>query len=209
MESHLADKTKAVPERTLLETPRLFLIGYTPVSMRYLFESLPKEETMLVLGHRNEAEFQNEWTKYQNGYASYNRSFLLFLLVDKESDKIIGRSGIHNWNKDHKRAELGYSIDDVAYRKKGLMREAVAAILDHAFCVLQLHRVEALVGAKNKDSLAIIGAFGFTQEGLLREHWWNGITHEDSLVFSLLKAEYPQHGANYDLRSESHTREGK
>ena len=91
-----------------IETKRLILKGITADDMNYIFENLTKPEIKKILGHRSEEDYLKDEYKHKNGYSSYNRSFILFLLTAKKSNKIIGRCGLHNWNKEHKRAELGY-----------------------------------------------------------------------------------------------------
>lgn len=173
-----------------LETPRLLLRGISPEQMRYIFENLPKEEIKSILGHRSEQDYEKEVLKHQNGYSSYNRSFKLFLLTDKASGTIIGRCGIHNWNAGHRRAEVGYVMEDEQYKKKGLMTEALEAVLEYGFRHMNLNRIEALVGAGNIPSLRLMEKFGFIQEGLLRQHYFASDKFEDSLVFSKLYEEH-------------------
>ncbi len=173
-----------------LETPRLLLTGLSPADMHAIFTRLPKAEIKTLLGHRSEADYLKEEHKHKNGYASYNRAFLLFLLTDKASGKIIGRCGIHNWNEEHKRAEIGYVMEDETFKRKGLMSEALSKIIDHAFRELKLHRLEALVGSSNLPSLRLMEINGFKQEGRLKEHRLSGKRYEDSLFFALLSDEY-------------------
>lgn len=174
----------------LIETERLLLKGLSPEDMTEIFEGNLKPEIMKILGHRSEADYEKEYLKYKNGYATYNRSFLLFLLVDKTSDKIIGRCGLHNWNTDHRRAEIGYMMEDEDYKKLGLMGEAVEAIIDYGFRFLDLHRIEGLVGKENIPSLRLMEKNNFIREGLLREHYYVAGKFEDSIVFSKLREEY-------------------
>lgn len=174
----------------LIETTRMELRGFTPLNMKEIFETYPKERIMQTLGHRSEEEYQSEAEKQKNGYASYNRSFVLFLLVEKTTGEIIGRCGLHNWNDKHFRAEIGYVMHNEDYRKKGLMTEAVQAIIQYGFEVMRLNRIEALVGANNTASLAIMKKFGFAREGLLCQHAYNGNDFEDSVAFALLKEGY-------------------
>lgn len=173
-----------------LETDRLLLKGLTPEAMTHLFENYPKTEIKMLLGHRSEEDYQLEEYKQKNGYAAYNRSFLLFLLTEKRSQKIIGRCGIHNWNKDHFRAEIGYSIQDEDDKKKGFMTEALPPIIAYGFNDLKLHRLEALVGAGNEASLRLLKKNRFVEEGLLREHYKTAQGYVDSICFSLLEREY-------------------
>lgn len=176
----------------LIETKRLKLTGFSPQDMTFIFENLSKDEIKTLLGHHTDDDYQKEEYKYKNGYASYNRSFILFLLSEKTTNKIIGRCGLHNWNKDHNRAEIGYNISDENFKRKGFMSEAVNAIIDYGFNKLNLHRIEALVGSNNIPSLKIIENHFFTKEGLLRKHYYVADKYEDSVLFSLLYEEYTE-----------------
>ncbi len=178
------------PNPVRIETQRMNLVGYSVEEISFIFEKFEKSDIMKVLGHRNEADYQSELFKHQNGYATYNRSFLMFLLCDKPTQQVIGRCGLHNWNKEHKRAEIGYSMSDECFKQKGLMSEAVAAIIQYGFHTLQLNRIEALVGSENVASLKIIEGQNFIKEGVLRDHYALGDGYEDSIAFSLLRKEY-------------------
>ncbi|MBI5214924.1 MAG: GNAT family N-acetyltransferase [Ignavibacteriae bacterium] len=174
----------------ILETNRLLLTGLTPADMKYIFENLPKPEIKKILGHRSEAEYLKEEQKQKNGYSSYNRSFVLFLLTDKESNKIIGRCGLHNWNVEHNRAEIGYVMEDEEFKQKKLMSEAVKSIIHYGFHQLHLNRIEALVGIDNIPSIKILENNNFRNEGVLREHMYVSNKFVDSYVYSLLRNEY-------------------
>ncbi len=174
----------------IIETNRLLLKGITPEYMKYIFENLTKSEIKIILGHRSEEDYQKEEIKHKNGYSSYNRSFMLFLLADKESNSIIGRCGLHNWNKEHRRAEIGYIMEDESARGKGLMTEAIKSILDYGFNNMNLNRIEALVGIGNSPSIRLMDKFNFKKEGVLRKHYFTSNKFEDSVIFSKLYSEY-------------------
>lgn len=174
-----------------LETRRLSLKGLTPEDMSYIFGHLAKDDIKKVLGHRSEEEYLTEEKKYLQGYASYNRRFVLFLMTDKSSGQIIGRCGLHNWNPDHFRSEIGYVMLEDDFKRKGLMTEAVEAIIHYGFTQLHLNRIEALVGPNNIPSLRIMEIFGFEKEGVLQQHYRVGDVFEDSVVFGLLREKMP------------------
>jgi ribosomal-protein-alanine N-acetyltransferase len=69
------------------------------------------------------------------------------------------------------------------------MVEALAAVIDLGFSAMELNRIEAFVGTDNTISKHLLEKFGFTQEGLLREHYKSGGQIEDSLVYSLLRSD--------------------
>lgn len=173
-----------------IETARLLLKGLTPEDMKYIFTNLTKPGIKEILGHRSEEDYLREENKHKNGYSSYNRSFKLFLLMDKDSGLIIGRCGIHNWNMEHNRAEIGYVMEDDSFKWKGLMSEAVSTIIDYGFSELKLNRIEALVGFGNVPSIRIMEKNNFKREGILRQHSRVADKYEDSILFSRLYNEY-------------------
>ena len=70
------------------------------------------------------------------------------------------------------------------------MGEALAALIDHAFGVLKLRRLEADVDPNNAGSLRILDRMGFRREGLLRERWNVAGEIQDSVVLGLLAREW-------------------
>jgi [ribosomal protein S5]-alanine N-acetyltransferase len=174
----------------IIETQRLLLKGLSPGDMQFIFEQYPKAEIKIILGHRTEEEFKKEAYKQKNGYSSYNRSFKLFLITAKATGYIIGRCGIHNWNVEHRRAEIGYVMEDEQYKRKGLMTEALGTIIEYGFTTMNLNRIEALVGSGNNPSLKLMEKYNFIKEGLLREHFYTEGKYEDSVLFSKLYREY-------------------
>ncbi|MCF6131613.1 GNAT family N-acetyltransferase [Flavobacterium wongokense] len=174
-------------ELETLETERLFLKKLTPETFTYIFENLPKAEIKKLLGLTTDAEFDKEKQKSEGGYVTYDRTIVAFLLVSKETNETIGRCGFHNWYKDHRRAELGYTMLKEEEKRKGYMGEAVKAIIAYGFNTMNLNRIEACIGPENLASQALVKRNGFTLEGHLRQHFVRDEIAGDSLIFSLLK----------------------
>jgi ribosomal-protein-alanine N-acetyltransferase len=61
-------------------------------------------------------------------------------------------------------AYLGYYAH-AAHARRGLMREAMEQLLDHAFGPLALHRIEANIQPGNRPSVALARGAGFRLEG--------------------------------------------
>ena len=174
----------------IIETRQLWLKGLSPYEMKNIFENHTKPEIKKILGHRSEEDFLKEESKHKNGYSSYNRSFMVFLLTDKTTNSIIGRCGLHNWNIEHKRAEIGYVMEDENYKQKGLMSEAIKAIIEYGFNKMNLNRIEALVSTENIPSLKLLKKFKFNKEGVLKQHYKTEDRFENSALFSILYNEY-------------------
>ena len=96
---------------------------------------------------------------------------------------------MHLINHHHKRAEIGYELDDTNWGQ-GYASEALQAILAYGFEKLQLIRIAAVVYVENKASQKLLNKAGFQEEGLLRKHMiQNGVAH-DTILYSLLKEEW-------------------
>lgn len=170
----------------ILETERLYLRKLTPEDFTYIFANYPKEEIMLFFSFETEEEFQTGKYKAENGYTSYNRSIVQFQLIEKNTNTVIGAAGFHNWYADHRRAEIGYHMKNEAFKNQGYMSEAVEKIIEYGFSNMNLHRMEALVGTENIPSLKLMEKFNFTQEGILKQHYFINNKFEDSIIFGRL-----------------------
>ncbi|MCM3879903.1 MAG: GNAT family N-acetyltransferase [Vicinamibacterales bacterium] len=66
-------------------------------------------------------------------------------------------------------AYLGYyAFEPLAGR--GLMREGLSQVIDHAFDEMKLHRLEANIQPKNRRSVALVRSLGFRREGFSRRY---------------------------------------
>ena len=171
-------------------TPRLNLIKITPDIFNHIFETNDDEGIKAFFGVDSDKWLEREKEKYRLGMAMFGKTMVYFVMKDKSTGKAIGGCGYHTWYTEHNRAELGYGITDESYKRKGLMSEALEAVLRYGFNEINLHRVEALTATYNTASIKTLEKFGFTYEGLLREHYYTNGKHEDSPIYSLLKHEF-------------------
>lgn len=174
----------------VLSTKRLALRKITPEVMDFAFTTYSDEELSLFLGTSNADDLEKEKEKWRKGLSTHNKSFLYFQLLDNSDNALIGWCGYHTWYLDHERAEIGYGLFDDQFKRKGLMSEAIAFILDYGFTEMNLNRVEAFTAQYNDASIQLLSKFGFEFEGELKGHYfWKG-TYEDSLLYSLLKSNH-------------------
>ncbi|MEO6694014.1 MAG: GNAT family N-acetyltransferase [Ignavibacteria bacterium] len=103
----------------------------------------------------------------------------------KPSDKLIGTGGFWRILKDHLRAEIGYDLNP-AYWKKGIMYEAITAMIKFAFNEMNLHSIEANIDPANNASEKLLEKTGFKKEGHITESFlFNGL-FTDTGVYSLV-----------------------
>lgn len=176
----------------LLETERLFLREYTPEICQQLFTSCSDTEIAAYLGLRTSAELAEEKENFSKGMVTYYSSFHNFHLLDKQNRDVLGRCGFHTWIPTHRRAEVGYHLFSDENKGKGLMTEALGAVLVHGFEQMNLYRIEALIADYNIPSHKLLKHYGFKEEGTIRGHYVVDGVNEDSLMLSLLLPEYQQ-----------------
>ncbi len=173
-----------------IETKRILLQVYTADDLTNISQSLTEQEIQLKLGLKKTEQINKHKEMYRQGFSSYNHSLVLMQLKLKTSDEIIGSCGFHNWNAEHRRAEIGYWLFTDEHKRKGYMGEALKAALAFGFEKLNLHRVEAQIGKENIASQKLVLANGFVPEGCLRKNYLIGDQFHDSLIYSLLGEEY-------------------
>ena len=102
---------------------------------------------------------------------------------------VVGGVDLHQWNRFHRRAEIGYSLAR-AWWGQGIASEAVRAVLDFGFSRMRLHRVTAMTIADNHRSVRMLERLGFRREGTRREYSWeeDGTFH-DSAIYGLLESD--------------------
>lgn len=112
----------------------------------------------------------------------------------KDCGKVIGTCGFHNVKAEHSRAEMGYEMGK-EYWGRGLMAEALQAILRHGYEVMNLNRVEAFVNVGNSRSVRVLERLGFKLDGTLREYEYARGRFVDQHCFSLLRGDFVGSGA--------------
>lgn len=171
-------------------TDRLILRKLTQESFDSIYADLSQDEQLDILGLHSIEELLAEKEKYKNGLSTHNKKFLYHQLLDKKTRAIIGWCGFHTWYTDHNRAEIGYGLFDDDDKGKGIMSEAIVAIVNYGFNNMNLERIEAFVGPDNTASIKLLKRMKFKEEGLLKHHYFYNGKMDDSIVFALLKSEH-------------------
>lgn len=114
---------------------------------------------------------------------------LRWVIEDKISNKVIGTCGYLNYEADHNRIEIGYDLSPESWGK-GIMTEALKAILDFAFHNMSINKVEAQITSENDSSLHLLKKLNFKHDGILREHEFEKGRYIDLMIYSLLASEY-------------------
>jgi len=111
-------------------------------------------------------------------------------VAGRDDDRVIGLFDYVAWERDHRRAEIGYDLAK-AHWGSGLATEALAAMLGFGFTQMDLMRVEAQTIADNHESVRLLRRLGFRLEGLRRSFSLeaDGNDH-DGAIYGLLREEF-------------------
>jgi len=120
-----------------------------------------------------------------NDDAANNNGITWRISLQEEPDKMIGSIGFWRIIKQHHRAEIGYMLQPGLWGK-GLMQEALQAVIDFGFNNMQLHSIEAHINPANAGSAAILEKMGFIREAYFKEDFYFRGKFLDSAIYSLL-----------------------
>jgi [ribosomal protein S5]-alanine N-acetyltransferase len=124
-----------------------------------------------------------------------------YVVIDRASSLAIGTCLLFRYEESSSRAELGYVLGRT-YWGRGIMREALVAVINCAFGAYGLRRLEAEVDPLNQASSRLLEGLGFVREGQLRQRWVDkGLAH-DTIIYGLLSDEW--HSGNGTLHHEVH-----
>lgn len=106
-----------------------------------------------------------------------------------KNDVLIGGLGMHTWNQELRKVEIGYWLVKEA-EGKGLMSQCLERFLSFLFGQLDLNKVELKYLPDNKRSGILAEKFHFKIEGILRDSILVNGALRDLVVTGLLKREY-------------------
>ena len=107
----------------------------------------------------------------------------------QEDDRLVGTCGFNDWSRVHRWAEMAFDLAPAQWGK-GLMRQAVAAVLQWTFRQNQVDRVQAFVRVDNERSIRLLERSGFVREGCLRGYRvCRGQAH-DFYIYALLRSDW-------------------
>ena len=112
------------------------------------------------------------------------------LICARDTDRMLGAcslGGISDWPS--LQCHVGYWLAHDAIGH-GFMRDALSAMLDHAFETRGLHRVSANIIAHNRRSNSLVKALGFSKEGIARGLIEIDGAWRDHQVWSMLASEW-------------------
>jgi len=102
---------------------------------------------------------------------------------------LAGIASLHSVSWEDKKTSLGYWLG-ASFQGQGLVTKACRHLIQYAFGVQKLNRLEIQCGVDNQRSRKVAERLDFTQDGILRQAWWSQGRFVDLVVYSLLASEW-------------------
>ena len=185
----MLDLTECFKSFPILETKRLRLRELIPHDAEAVFTIFSDPKVMA--GH-GQPVYQDvaEALKLINWYAKAfsEKRALRWAVTLKGDDTVLGTCGYHDITARHHRAEIGYELHS-AYWRQGIMSEAVQTAVRFGLIEMGFHRIEAIVDPDNPASANLLRKVGFTEEGYLRDRFYDNGRFVADWFFSILATE--------------------
>lgn len=128
----------------------------------------------------------NAWIKN----ISENTSIIVFSIVRKTDDLLIGTCSLRNIDYVARSAELQIRLGCLDERGKGFGKDSISLLLKHGFDDLNLNRIYLHVFDSNKIAISVYKKSGFVEEGTLRQAQFINGRYVDIKVMSILCGDY-------------------
>lgn len=109
----------------------------------------------------------------------------------KDTKEFIGMVDFSEFTQEARIAEIGYSLS-YTYWGKGIMSEAVQAVIDFGFNELYLERIYARCFAENIGSERVMQKAGMTYEGTMRKGIHIKGAYHDLKMYAILREDSAQ-----------------
>lgn len=185
--------TPIIPYRIL--TPRLLLRCWEPADAPALAAAVGRNLDHLrpwmpwATEENAQVDFQYQRLRLARARFDQDEEYI-YGVFSRDGQTLIGSTGLHT-RVGHSALEIGYWMDK-NHTSQGLATETSASLTKVAFEIFMMDRVEIHCDPANLASAAVPRKLGFTLEAVLRQRSTDYYGNpSDSMIWSLLKSEYP------------------
>lgn len=173
-----------------LETGRLVLRRYVPGDAAAMYQNWASDQEVTKYltwpTHSSQEVSQRVTDDWVNQYSSEQYYHWAIVLKDN-GDEPIGDIAVVNIKENVSMAHVGYCIGRTWWHK-GITSEALKAVMDFLFDVVDVNRIEARHDPRNPNSGKVMKKCGMKYEGTLRSSDWNNQGICDACYYALLKS---------------------
>ncbi len=152
----------------VLNTKRLLLRQIIKNDQENVFLGLSHPEVIRYYGvSYTSLQSTGEQMKWYSNLEK-SKSGIWWAIASRDGKNFYGAIGLYQISKEHRKAELGYWLLP-EFWGLGYLQEAAARVLEYAFIVRDLHRIEAFVETGNSASAKSLEKLQFEQEGRMKD----------------------------------------
>jgi len=115
--------------------------------------------------------------------------YLCFAVVPEGYDTAVGLFQVRQLDPTFGTAEWGFAIGK-EFWGSGLFTEGSTLVVDFAFDVIGIHRLEARAAVANGRGNGALRKVGAVQEGILRKSFLRGGKHHDQALWSIVREDW-------------------
>lgn len=171
-----------------LHTERLILRRFRVEDAQAMFDNWASDdEVTKFLSWPTHTKIEiSEWV-VNDWVSSYEKDDFYTWAIEYEGQPI-GSISVVGKNDDALKAHIGYCIGK-AWWRKGIMSEALKAVMDYLFDEVGMNRIEACFDPNNPNSGRVMAKCGMKYEGTHRQSGRNNQGICDEAFYAILKSE--------------------
>ncbi len=175
----------------VLETQRLVLREHNLTDAVMLYGLRTNEELMRYIDRPRPKSVEEAETVIQSMLDKFKTGQnLVWAIVRKDQPaEMIGNAGYWRTDLANHRAEAGYALHPEHWRK-GIIYEAMTAIIDFGFKQVKFHSVCANINPANNASRQLLLKLGFIKEAYFRQDYYFDGQFLDSEIYGLLNPDH-------------------
>ena len=174
-----------MPGPVFLEGDRVTLRPIEEADIEFLQRQVNDPRIWRPIGRSRPMNREQEREFFENDVCG-DDTVVLMIVADSTP---VGTVGLHSFDWEAGRAELGYWVAP-EHHERGYGTGAAERVVAYAFDQLGLHRIEARVFELNEPSRRLLESVGFTQEGVHRDVEFIDGAHQDAYWYGLLEDEW-------------------
>ena len=137
------------------------------------------------------------WTQRERAAGNY----ICFGIVPHGMEHAVGLFQVRHLEPGFATAEWGFAMGS-AYWGSGMFLEGAQLVVDFAFRVVGVHRLEARAAVKNGRGNGALRKIGAIQEGLLRRSFLRNGEYLDQVLWTILQSDWQ--GARLNVHASVH-----
>ncbi|SCX89801.1 GNAT family N-acetyltransferase [Flavobacterium caeni] len=173
-----------------LETERLLLRRVMETDVQQVFDLRSDPETMQYIPRPLVTNLDQamEHIKMINDKIDTGEG-INWAITLKGNPTLLGIIGHYRIQPQNYRAEIGYMLHP-AHHGKGIVSEAIRAVVAYGFNHMKLHSIEAILDPGNTASAKVLEKNGFVKEAHLRENEFFDGRFLDTVIYAILDRDF-------------------